>query len=44
MACVQLHPDPKREIAHRQGTQQLTACAGSGKTEVLTNRVATLRC
>jgi len=35
-------PNQKRAIEHRQGNLQLTACAGSGKTEVLANRVATL--
>ena len=35
-------PDQARAIAHRQGNLQLIACAGSGKTEVLANRVAGL--
>lgn len=32
----------KRAIEHREGNLQLIACAGSGKTEVLANRVAML--
>lgn len=35
-------PNQQRAIDHRQGNLQLVACAGSGKTEVLANRVARL--
>lgn len=35
-------PAQSRAIAHREGNLQLIACAGSGKTEVLANRIVTL--
>ncbi|HVI01399.1 MAG TPA: UvrD-helicase domain-containing protein, partial [Enhygromyxa sp.] len=35
-------PNQQRAIDHRNGNLQLVACAGSGKTEVLANRVARL--
>lgn len=35
-------PHQSRAIAHREGNLQLLACAGSGKTEVLANRIAGL--
>jgi len=39
---MQLTPSQLAAIAHRDGHLQLIACAGSGKTEVVARRVATL--
>lgn len=42
--AVRYSPEQQRIIAHRGGHLQVVACAGSGKTETVSMRVATLVC
>ncbi|MCC6425619.1 MAG: ATP-dependent helicase [Phycisphaerales bacterium] len=39
---IQLSPPQKEVVAHRAGHMQVIACAGSGKTEAVSRRVAAL--
>lgn len=41
-AGIQLSPDQQRVVSHRGGDLQVIACAGSGKTESISRRVAAL--
>ncbi len=39
---IQLSPNQQRVVDHRGGSLQVIACAGSGKTESISRRVAAL--
>lgn len=42
MPPFKLTPEQEAVIAHREGDLQVIACAGSGKTESISRRIAAL--